>query len=280
MSILASLLSKKLCIAHRGARAYAPENTLEAARLGYDVGSHMWELDANYTKDFQLVILHDDTLTRTTNVEQVFPNRDSYRVCDFTLEEILSLDAGSWYGETDPFQTIHELTEEKINSYKGLKVPTLEEALNLTRELNWFVNLEIKNHEHLIGHERVTKDVINLVKSCKVEDRVLLSSFQHTYLREAKQIMPELPRGALIEKERPENPLALCQELEVVAYHPGRQFLHIEDIAPLREAGYYIYVWTVNDMEEAKKLFEAGITGIFTDFPEQCLKECSHYFKD
>ena len=86
-----------LVVAHRGARGHAPENTLTAAALGYAVQADLWELDANYTKDGKLVVMHDDTLVRTTDVETAFPGRPSYRVCDFTLDEIKSLDAGSWY---------------------------------------------------------------------------------------------------------------------------------------------------------------------------------------
>lgn len=84
-----------LVVAHRGARGHAPENTLTAAALGYAVQADLWELDANYTKDGKLVVMHDDTLVRTTDVETAFPGRPSYRVCDFTLDEIKSLDAGS-----------------------------------------------------------------------------------------------------------------------------------------------------------------------------------------
>ena len=92
-----------LVVAHRGARGHAPENTLTAAALGYAVQSDLWELDANYTKDGKLVVMHDDTLVRTTDVETAFPGRPSYRVCDFTLDEIKSLDAGSWYAGRDQF---------------------------------------------------------------------------------------------------------------------------------------------------------------------------------
>ena len=92
-----------LVVAHRGARGHAPENTLTAAALGYAVQADLWELDANYTKDGKLVVMHDDTLVRTTDVETAFPGRPSYRVRDFTLDEIKSLDAGSWYAGRDQF---------------------------------------------------------------------------------------------------------------------------------------------------------------------------------
>ncbi len=271
MSFIPSLCSKPLTVAHRGARAHAPENTLYAADLAYNLGAQMWELDVCYTKDFELVVIHDDTLCRTTNVEDLFPDRESYKVCDFTLEEIRHLDAGSWFVKTDPFQTLASLDKERVENFQNLKVPTLKEALLLTKELNWFVNVEIKDHLPLIGHERVTKDVIDCIKECEMAERVLLSSFQHIYLYEAKKIMPTLPRGVLVEDNRPQNPLALCKEIKALAYHPSRELLLHEEIKALEEAGIYVNVWTVNDMAEAKTMLEAGVKGIITDFTKNCV---------
>ena len=119
---------RQLLIAHRGASAYAPENTLPAFRLAIHMGANYVEYDLQVTKDKQLVCLHDETLERTTNVEEIFPQRysaggqggDSTRrwyVYDFTLEEIRRLDAGAWFGE----------------KYKGTRVPTFQEALDEMR---------------------------------------------------------------------------------------------------------------------------------------------------
>ena len=117
-----------LVVAHRGARGHAPENTLTAAALGYAVQADLWELDANYTKDGKLVVMHDDTLVRTTDVETAFPGRPSYRVCDFTLDEIKSLDAGSWYAGRDQFGRVAagEIDADTLKSFDGLTVPTLD----------------------------------------------------------------------------------------------------------------------------------------------------------
>ncbi len=84
-------------IAHRGARSLAPENTLAAARKALDAGADMWELDVCLSRDGELVVIHDSTLKRTSNVQEVFPLRRPYHVHDFTLEELHRLDFGSWY---------------------------------------------------------------------------------------------------------------------------------------------------------------------------------------
>lgn len=258
-----------LVIAHRGARGHAPENTLEAATLGHAVGADLWELDVNYSSDGQLVVMHDDTLVRTTNVQHLFPSRPSYRVCDFTLAELKTLDAGSWYAKRDPFGRI--AAEEVTECHAGLRVPTLEEALKLTRELDWAVNVEIKDHAHLTGHTTVTEAVVTLIRRLDMVERVILSSFQHQYLRESRVLLSTLPTGALVETVRPSDPVTLCQELGAVAYHPDRLILTPGDTAALREAGIAVNVWTVNDMDEAGRLISEGVTGIITDFPAACL---------
>ena len=214
-----------LVVAHRGARGHAPENTLTAAALGYAVQADLWELDANYTKDGKLVVMHDDTLVRTTDVETAFPGRPSYRVCDFTLDEIKSLDAGSWYAGRDQFGRVAagEIDADTLKSFDGLTVPTLEEALAFTKDNGWYVNVEIKNHSHLIGHETVTKDVLDLIRRLDMVEQVIISSFQHRYLEECRVLCPEMATGALVEHIRPRDPAALCRRLQVNAYRIRRQ---------------------------------------------------------
>lgn len=263
-----------LVVAHRGARGHAPENTLASAARGYAADADLWELDVNYTKDGQLVVVHDDTLTRTTNVETAFPGRPSYRVCDFTLEEIKSLDAGSWYSGRDPFGRVAagEIDAATLGRFEGLAVPTLEEALRFTKDRDWRVNVEIKDHAHLIGHESVTKDVIELIRRLDMAERVIVSSFRHRYLEECRVLFPDMATGALVEGARPDDPVALCRRLRVNAYHPGRAILAPGDLPALREAGFAVNVWTVNDMDEAQRLVSEGATGIITDFPAACRK--------
>ena len=220
-----------LVVAHRGARGHAPENTLTAAALGYAVQADLWELDANYTKDGKLVVMHDDS-----------------RVA-----------AG-------------EIDADTLKSFDGLTVPTLEEALAFTKDNGWYVNVEIKNHSHLIGHETVTKDVLDLIRRLDMVEQVIISSFQHRYLEECRVLCPEMATGALVEHIRPRDPAALCRRLQVNAYHPDQRILAPGDLAALRDAGFAVNVWTVNDMSEAKRLVAEGATGIITDFPAACRK--------
>jgi glycerophosphoryl diester phosphodiesterase len=135
----ASEISRPLVIAHRGARSLAPENTLAAAIAAWRLGADGWELDVRMTKDGELILMHDETLSRTTNAPSLFPNRSPWLVSDFTLEEIKMLDAGSWFVDQDPYGTIAvgEVSPEEAAKFRGEKVPTLKEALALTKELGF-----------------------------------------------------------------------------------------------------------------------------------------------
>jgi glycerophosphoryl diester phosphodiesterase len=143
----ASEISCPLVIAHRGARSLAPENTLAAAMAAWRLGADGWELDVRMTKDGELILMHDETLSRTTNAPSLFPNRSPWLVSDFTLEEIKMLDAGSWFVDQDPYGTIAagEVSPEEAAKFRGEKVPTLKEALALTKELGFWVNIELKS---------------------------------------------------------------------------------------------------------------------------------------
>ena len=165
-----------------------------------------------------------------------------------------------------------EIDADTLKSFDGLTVPTLEEALAFTKDNGWYVNVEIKNHSHLIGHETVTKDVLDLIRRLDMVEQVIISSFQHRYLEECRVLCPQMATGALVEHIRPRDPAALCRRLQVNAYHPDQRILAPGDLAALRDAGFAVNVWTVNDMSEAKRLVAEGATGIITDFPAACRK--------
>ena len=117
------------------ARSLAPENTLAAARKALEIGADLWELDVAMTADGELFVVHDDTLERTSNVREVFPDRKPFSNYLFTLEEVKRLDFGSWFVSTDPFKQIAagNVSAAEQESYRGEKAPTLREALAFTR---------------------------------------------------------------------------------------------------------------------------------------------------
>lgn len=267
-----------LCIAHRGARSVAPENTILAAQRGLEEGADLWELDVQLTADGQLVVVHDDTLERTTDVAQrpEYAGRAPWRVCDFTFDEVRGLDAGGWYEAADPHGQVAGgvVSADDLALFRGVRIPTLDEALAFTADHGWRVNVEIKdmsaNGAGYPGDEAVVRDVIALVRGHGLLERTLLSSFRHEYLRLAAQAEPALALAALVEDVRPQDPVGLCRELGVVAYHPGDDIVTREDVAALRQMGVAVNVWTVNEEADMRRFMEWGVAGLITDVPLLC----------
>lgn len=260
---------RTLNIAHRGARSLAPENTLAAARKGLEIGADLWELDVAMTVDGVLVVLHDDTLERTSNVGQVFPNRQKTPVYEFTLAELRQLDFGSWYVETDPFKQIAAgaVSQAELEKFKGEPIPTLEEALKFTRDAHWKVNVEIKDASRSTADATIVQKTVTLIEELGMVNQVLISSFNHTYIQRVKSINPNIVTAALVEKAD-SDPAGLLKRLGAQAYNPSAKAISASAIKPLRDQGFDVYIYTVNDEAAMKTLVAAGASGIFTDFPQ------------
>jgi len=144
--IFGVLPPKPNIIAHRGASHLAPEDTIVAGELAVEHGAVGWEVDIRISVDGELFLLHDDTLTRTTNVEEIFPNRKKDRAETFTLSELRQLDAGSWFADNDPYGALAfgRISKEDGDNYRGIKIPTFEEVLNFTRDNDFLIDLDIK----------------------------------------------------------------------------------------------------------------------------------------
>jgi glycerophosphoryl diester phosphodiesterase len=262
-------VQKTLNIAHRGARSIAPENTLLAAKKGYEIGADLWELDVAMSSDKEIVVIHDDTLERTSNASTVFPNRRPWKIEDFTFAELRTLDFGSWYVATDPFKAISggTLNTDDIKSFAGLTIPTLREALEFTKEKSWRVNVEIKDLTGKPGDSIIVEKVVSLIQELGLQKSVIISSFNHSYIARAKKADASIYTAALVETSDP-DPVALLAKLNANAYNPSIKTLDYSQIAPLRAKGLDVNVWTVNDEATMRKLITAGVAGIFTDYPQ------------
>lgn len=256
-------------IAHRGARSLAPENTLPAAKKALEVGADGWELDVAMSLDGELVVLHDDTLERTSNAQQVYPERKPWTVYDFSLAELRQLDFGAWFVKDDPFKQAAEgnITAAELDAMAGTLMPTLREALVFTKDNRWWVNIEIKDASGTHADATIVEKVVALVNELGMQEQVLISSFNFDYLRRVKAANPNLATGALI-SDAVSDPLALLRDLGADAYHPSLKILKAEQVALLRQAGYGVNVWTVNKEADMRQLMDWGVTGIFTDFPQ------------
>ena len=268
-------LRQVLNIAHRGASSLAPENTLAAAQLALTGGADMWEVDVGLTADGQPILLHDDTLARTSNVMELFPQRQPWWLHQFSLAEIRQLDFGSWYVETDPFGQIAagQVAAADFAAYAGERAPILAEALAFTRANDWRINVEIKDLSGTVGDAHIVERVVQLVEQMKMIDRTLVSSFNHQYLARVRMMNPNLATAALVE-EAVADPQQLLGRLAAQAYHPPASAIQPQQIADLRQAGYEVNVWTVDEVETMRRLIAAGVSGIITNFPHR-LKQVS-----
>jgi len=257
---------------HRGARSLAPENTLAAACRAHEAGADFWELDVALTADDRIVVIHDDTFHRTSNARQRFPDRAPWNVHAFTLAEARCLDFGSWYLESDPYGQIaaRALAPAVFQSYAGVNVPTLQEALALTADLEWHVNVEIKDLSGKPGHERVVRNVIDLVRRMGMVPRVLISSFNHDYLRQARAMDGGIAIAPLVdERHLPPDAAGYLRALDAQALHPPA-LADLGSLLPsVRRAGYAVNVWAYHEPDETPALLAAGASGIITGFPQR-----------
>lgn len=262
--------TKPFVYAHRGYRAIAPENTLTAASLGHKAGAEAWELDVAESADGVLVVIHDDTLTRTTDAAARFPDRNPWSVYDFTLAELQSLDAGSWYASTDPFRQIGtgRVTATECAGFAGIRIPTLEDCLRHTRELGWKVNVEIKDASGRECDAHIVERTLDLVRQLAMEGMVLISSFNHEYLVRSKAKAPEVPVGVLTD-EPPEDILERLARIGALAWHPNMKKLNEYSARAVLDAGFGLNPWTVNEESDMNSLIAWGASGIITDFVER-----------
>ncbi len=257
-------------IAHRGARSLAPENTLVAARKAHAMGADMWETDVAVTADDQLVLMHDDAMMRTTDVADKFPDRVPAAFSTYGLDEIRSLDAGSWFERDDPFGQIAAgaVDAEELETYQGTKVPTLREAFELTLKLDWFVNLELKDQPEPKESFDVVGAVLTLAEDVGIgPDHLLFSSAQHGWLKTLKQRRPAFEVQAILGLF-PEDPIDFSDAF-FDTFNPRITRLSIEQIQAQLDLGMKLNPYTVNDHETISRLVEIGITGLITDFPQR-----------
>jgi glycerophosphoryl diester phosphodiesterase len=276
--------AKKQLVAHRGASAYAPEHTLEAYRLAIEQGADFVEQDLAVTKDGVLVCIHDLTLDRTTNVEEVFPARSSedtsgtvpvrrWLVADFTLAEIKQLDAGSWFDRR----------------FAGARIPTFQEAIDLVRgkaglypELKdpAFYRARGVSPERLLGaaveQNRLAADP---------RTPLVIQSFDEATIRMLATALPEVPRVWLIEPGAAARVDAAGKLQEIASWAtgigPNKTIVAArpEVVTWAHAAGLTVTPWTFRSSnsgasasvreEMARFLYDYDVDAVFTDNPDQ-----------
>jgi len=239
-------------IGHRGSGAMAPENTLAAIRLALRQGADYIENDIMRTKDGRLVITHDLSLARTTDVEQVFPDRTSYQVADYTLAEIKQLDAGSWFGAEFAGQRILTLREwvEAVGSSAGMLLEAKDP---------WaFPGIETDIDKEL-------RSIPTFVQALR-KGKVIMQAGDEPWLRAYNQLAPDVP-VALLYYTRPTDEQLVSASTWLAAVNPALGNIDQAIVDRTHQLGLKTYVWTVNHGSDMNRGIDWGVDGIITDYP-------------
>jgi glycerophosphoryl diester phosphodiesterase len=245
-------------IAHRGASGSAPENTLAAVDLADAMGFAWVENDVQRTRDGELVVVHDDSLARTTDVEQKFPARAPWKVKDFTAAEIATLDAGSWRGA----------------QWAGARVPTLKEYLNRVDENRQKLLLEIKKPELYPGIEQDTLRVLGeegWLDRSHVRGRLVIQSFGADSVRAVHRERPDITTGFLGRPAVADLPVYAAFTDQINPSHTSLTAEYVAAVHALKGAHgkpLRVSTWTVNDAAAAERVAGFGVDGIITNHPD------------
>ncbi len=227
-------MDKILKIAHRGASGYEPENTLISFEKAIDLNADGIELDVHLSSDGHLVVIHDETIDRTTNGKG--------EVNKMSLQEL-----------------------KKIRIDNSQEIPTLIEVFDLVNR-RCFINIELKG----IGTAKPTNDLINqyiLDKKWEIND-FLISSFDWEMLEEFQLLNPKIRIGVLTE-ETIGTALAFAEKIKAFSIHPDYELLTKENVALMRENGFGVFPWTVNSKEAIQKIKSFNVNGIISNFPDK-----------
>ena len=257
-----------LIAAHRGNRSIRAENTMSAFKESLGKADFI-ELDVNFTKDGIAVILHDDTLQRTSNASKYSLFKKPYNVIDYTYDEINKLDFSSWFLKEDPFKMIKKdnLTKE-VSSIPIQRISKLSEVLQFAKVNKMPLNIEIKDMSDTPFDNIAPKEVVRIVEEFDMGDKILISSFNHSYIKKAKKLSPSIDTAALEEDKIPSNIISYLKELKVSAYHPHLHLVTKELVQNLNKHRLYTNVYTVNSAKTKDLLFSEGVKAIFTDYLE------------
>jgi len=242
---------KTKILAHRGASAYRPENTLEAFSLAVEQKADGIELDVHLTKDGHVVVAHDARLERVSD--------GAGRIRDHTLSELKALRFHKLFPDQPP-----------------CRVPTIEEVYSLLKDHPLTVNVELKTTELL--YPELPEKLIRIEREYAMEERVIYSSFNHYSLLEIKKIRPQAKIGLLYELGMV-DPWVYANYVSASAIHPHYLVIAAlpETVARCHENGVMVNVWTVDAPEAIRLMVQCGVDAVITNRPDvavACRDDC------
>lgn len=230
--------------AHRGASAYAPENTVSAFKKALDLKADGIEIDIHLTKDNEIVVTHDGVLGRTSNLRGP--------VNKLTLMQLKEGDFGGWFSD--------EFADERI--------PTLEETLKLLDQTGVILNIEIK--KNFYTNKGIEEKMIELIHKYDFERQVIISSFNHYSLMTVKKI-DERIKTAVLYSEQMYNPWEYAVIAKADAIHPFYESITEEAVDRCLKNNIMVNPYTVDNPEHIAKLAKWNVSGVITNYPDTAL---------
>jgi glycerophosphoryl diester phosphodiesterase len=232
-----------LAIGHRGAAAHLPENTMPSFAKALDLGADALEFDVTLTRDGVPVVIHDDSVNRTTDGHGA--------VGDLSFDEIRRLDAG--FGHATPEGT------------PRIAIPSLAEVLDAFAKRT-LLNLEIKES---VRRVELVDACVRLVVEHRATGAVLFSSFDHNALYLVRSLLPEARIGVLCGPSNLVGAMRCAAELAAETIHPPVVLVSAAFVKKAHEAGLQVWTWTANSPATIARMIDAGVDGIFSDWPER-----------
>ncbi len=226
---------------HRGAGQYAPENTMEAFQMAYDMGADGIEFDIQMTGDGYLVVAHDEEISRVSDGKGL--------IRDYTLEELRSFS----FNKTHP-------------EFKNIRIPLLEEVLEHFKQKKFLYNIELKNG--VFPYRGMEEIVLQMVKGKNALERTLFSSFNHSSMLTLRRLEPEA-KAAFLFRDGIIGMPAYMENYGINIAHPAWYHLNQEGVLDaFHEKGITVNVWTVDSGKEIRRLCNMGVDGIITNKPD------------
>ncbi|GAA0322455.1 glycerophosphodiester phosphodiesterase [Bacillus carboniphilus] len=238
-------MEETLIYAHRGSKGTHPENTLIAFEHAIHLGVDGIELDVHLSKDGHLIVIHDETVDRTTN--------GTGYIRDLTLTEIKRLDAGSWFS----------------TEYEGEQVPTLSEVLELMKNTTLYLNIEIK--ADIIPYENIEEKILQAIRDSDFDEkRIIISSFNHYSVAKFKKLAPNI-ETAILFMEILLDPWEYAKTVGATSLHVYEPVAFTETAHEALKNNFPVRTFTVNNKNHMRALMEQNISAIMTDYPKEAL---------
>jgi glycerophosphoryl diester phosphodiesterase len=229
-------------VGHRGAMGYCPENTFASFERARALGADWIELDVHLSRDGVPVVIHDETLDRTTNGHGL--------VGAHTLDELKQLDAGAWF---DP-------------RFAGERIPTLDEVLGLALARKIVVDIEIKNAP--VYYEGIEAAVVHALEQHRMIEQAIVISFDHRAVQRVKKLQRRVVTGVLYACRPADGGLGLARQVDAEVLLPHYAYVTSEDVRAAHDAGLAVAPWTSSDLHVLRHLIALGVDAIGTNHPD------------